>query len=370
MKRHSNLYERICDPDNLRLADINARKGKGYQKEIAEHDKEREANIEALRQALITKIYRVPEYSTFMVYDPKEREVSYLPYIHKVLQHAILQVIGPIFSATFTADSYSGIKGKGTHAAVYDLGDALEDREHAQYYLKLDIRKYYPSVDHGIVKAMIRRKFKDKDLLWLLDMIIDSAPGLPIGNYTSMFFSNFFLTYFDHWMKEVMRVRYYFRYMDDMIILGSEKPYLHELLSRIKKYLAAVLKLEVKGNYKVWPVTEGIDFGGYVSFPGYRRLRKRNKQNAARKLKKTKKQSVRAAIRSWTKHGNCRNLEKKLGLHEKFQRTRNKIRAERVCGREDRREENIEPRGRTARLQDRAIEALRRPDMPSIADKA
>ncbi len=325
MKRHNNLYVQICSLENLQLADMNARKGKGYQKEIAEHDHNREANIEALRQALITRRYRVPEYSTFMVRDPKEREVSYLPYIHKVLQHALLQVAGPIFSATFTADSYSGIRGKGTHAAVYALGDALK-ADDTVYFVQLDIKKYYPSVDHDIVKAMLRRKFKDKDLLWLLDMIIDSAPGLPIGNYTSMFFSNFFLTGFDHWMKEVLRVRDYFRYMDDMVILGSNKPYLHDLLGKIREYLATVLKLELKGNYKVWPVTEGIDFCGYVNYPGYRRLRKRIKQKGARKLKKTNKQSVRAAILSWTKHGNCRNLEKKLGLHENIQRTRNKIR--------------------------------------------
>jgi hypothetical protein len=147
-----------------------------------------------------------------------------------------------------------------------------------QYCLKLDAKKYYPSIDHNILKAKYRRLFKDNDLLWLLDEIIDSTPGdkgIPIGNYLSQYSGNYYLSSFDHWLKEVKGVKYYYRYMDDIVILSDSKEYLHQLKRDIEEYFRTELKLRIKENWQVFPTFKrGIDFVGYRIFLDYSLLRK------------------------------------------------------------------------------------------------
>jgi retron-type reverse transcriptase len=230
-----------------------------------------------------------------------------------------MNILEPVFVLIFTADTYSCIKKRGIHAAAAALKSALKDQAHTQYCLKLDIKKFYPSVDHDILKVLLRRKFKDPDLMDLLDEIIDSADGLPIGNYLSQYFANFYLTYFDHWLKEDLQVKYYFRYADDMVILSGDKPYLHLLLSEIRNYLQQNLKLTVKENYQVFPVeARGIDFVGYVFRHTHTRLRKSIKKNFARMLRRNKNPQSIASYRGWAVHCNSKNLLKKL-LHEQVQ---------------------------------------------------
>lgn len=314
MKRIRNLYEQIYDMDNLILADNLASKGKSKQYGVMLHRRNKIENLERLRLMLIDKSYKTSTYSTFKIYEPKERDIFSLPYFpDRILHHAIMNILEPIFVSCFTADTYSCIKGKGIHAASAALGKAMNDYDNTVYCLKLDIKKFYPSIDHVILKALLRRKFKDPDLLWLLDGIIDSAPGVPIGNYLSQYFANFYLTYFDHWIKEVKRVKYYFRYADDIVILGSSKAELHQLLFEIKKYLLENLKLTVKQNYQIFPVeSRGIDFVGYRRYHTHTLLRKGIKQRFARMLKKNKNPQSVASYLGWTKHCNARNLELKL----------------------------------------------------------
>jgi len=227
MKRINNLYEKIISIVNLQLADSIARKGKAKQPGVIQHDKNREANINQLHDMLMNKTYRTSEYTTFTIFEPKERIIFRLPYFpDRILHHAVMNILEPVFVSTFTADTYSCIKGKGIHAAARAVKRALKDVENTRYCLKLDVKKFYPSVDHDVLKQLLRRKIKDNDLLWLLDEIIDSTSGLPIGNYLSQYFANFYLTYFDHWMKENKRVKYYFRYADDLVILSDSKPLL------------------------------------------------------------------------------------------------------------------------------------------------
>ena len=224
-----------------------------------------------------------------------------------------MNVLEPVFTATFTADTYSCIKGRGIHAAARSLKGALKDKENTRHCLKLDVKKFYPNVDHEILKQLLRKKIKDKDLLWLLDGIIDSADGLPIGNYLSQYFANFYLTYFDHWIKEDLKVKYYFRYADDLVILSDNKPYLHNILYQIRSYLETNLKLQVKENYQVFPVdARGIDFVGYVFRHTHILLRKRIKQSFARMLKRNKNPQSIASYKGWAKHCNSKNLIKKL----------------------------------------------------------
>jgi hypothetical protein len=182
--------------------------------------------------------------------------------------------------------------------------------------LKLDIHKFFPSIDNHVLKELLRRKFKDKRLLILLDEIVDSAPGVPIGNYLSQYFANFYLNYFDHWMKEVKRVKYYFRYCDDMVILSDNKDYLHGLREEIEDYLRTNLHLQLKDNYQVFPVdARGINFLGYVFYHNRVMLRKSIKQAFAKKIghaKGKRRTEIIGSYKGWCMHGNCINLYKKL----------------------------------------------------------
>lgn len=319
MKRLSKLYEKIYSLENLRLADQRARKGKLFQYGVKTHMKNQESNLLELQSKLINKTYKTSQYDVFKVYEPKEREVYRLPYFpDRICHHAIMNILEPVFVSTFTADTYSCIKGRGIHAALYKLKAALKDKENTRYCLKIDIRKFYPNVDHEILKNLLRKKFKDKDLLWLLNEIIDSAPGLPIGNYLSQYLANFYLTYFDHWIKEQKGVTYYFRYADDIVILHRDKQHLHDLLNDIKVYLQLNLNLQVKQNYQVFPVeARGIDFLGYVSFHSHTLLRKTIKQSFARRVSRKATRETIAAYMGWASHANAKNLIKKL-LHEKI----------------------------------------------------
>lgn len=320
MKRIGNLYQKIISIDNLVLADEKAQKGKSNQYGVKLHNRNREANIRHLHMLLKTKQYRTSEYDVFQVYEPKERTVYRLPYFpDRIAHHAIMNILEPILVQTFTADTYSCIKGRGIHAAANSVKEALTDRKNTSYCLKLDVTKFYPSIDHDILKALLRRKFKDNDLLWLLDEIIDSAPGLPIGNYLSQYLANFYLTYFDHWLKEEKRVNYYFRYADDIVVLGSDKAYLHQLLSEIRNYLKERLALNIKGNYQVFPVeSRGIDFVGYRFYHTHILLRKSIKQNFARMLAKNPNPASIASYMGWAKHCDSTNLIKTLLPNEQL----------------------------------------------------
>jgi len=321
MKRINNLYQKICSIENLNNADLKARKGKAGRYGIILHDRNREENIINLQQSLLNHTFKTSEYHIFKIQaNGKEREIYQLPYFpDRIVHHAILNIMEPIWERIFISETYACVKKRGIHKAANSIKKALKDKEGTKYCLKLDIKKYYPSIDHKILKEIIRKKIKDIDLLFLIDGIIDSAPGLPIGNYISQHLSNLYLTYFDHWLKEVKLVRYYFRYADDMIVLSDSKNELHSLLKDIKNYLSVNLRLTLKSNYQIFPVdSRGIDFCGYVFKHDYILLRKLIKKNFARKIKKIngkltfKQQCSLASYSGWAIHCNSRNLIKKL----------------------------------------------------------
>lgn len=314
MKRKGNLFESIISIENLTAADTIAQKGKSGQYGVMLHNQKKSDNIEHLHYLLKNKLYKTSEYKIFEVFEPKKREVYKLPYFpDRITHHAIMRQLESIFVSNFTADTYSCIKGRGIHKASQNLRKALKDKQGTVYCLKLDIEKFYPSVNHEVLKALLRRKFKDQDLLWLLDEIIDSADGLPIGNYLSQYLANFYLSYFDHWIKEQKHVKYYYRYADDMVILSPNKTELHSLLNEIKTYLSDNLKLKVKGNYQVFPVSSrGIDFVGYVHYHSHTLLRKSIKKRFAMAAKKKNNKASIASYLGWAKHCNSINLLKKI----------------------------------------------------------
>lgn len=320
MKRYGNLYEKIYEMENLKLAHKNAKKGKNHYKEVKMVDSNPGLYLSALHDLLKNKTFKNSKYEiiTRVTDSGKVREIFKLPYYpDRIVHHAILQVVGNIWYKTLIRDTYSSIKGRGIHDGVRRVKKALFDKENTHYCLKLDVKKYYQSIDNEILKRIIRKKIKDKDLLWLLDEIIDSTKGVPIGNYLSQYFGNLYLSYLDHTIKE--RAKYYFRYCDDIVVLHKGKSELHLIKHEIENILSK-LGLSVKENWQVFPVDKrGIDFLGYRFFHDYTLLRnsiKLNLKKSARKIKKThnnmKTSSIINSMMSyygWFKYANCKNLQ-------------------------------------------------------------
>ena len=296
MRRIGNLYEKIISLENLKLADKMARRGKKDSYGVRIHDIHYEENIQKLHMLLKEKKYKTSAYNIFKIYDPKERDIYQLPYYpDRIVHWAIMVQLEPIWTSVFTRDTYSCIKGRGIHGAAKEMNKILkEDKENTQYCLKMDMQKYYPSINQKVLMNIIERKIKCKDTLNLLDEIISSVPnGVPIGNYISQYAANLYLAYFDHWIKEEKQVKYYFRYCDDIVILAPGKEYLHSLFVDIKNYLDINLTLNIKKNYQIFPVKDrGIDFVGYKFYHDHVLLRKRIKVNMMKKISQINKLKI------------------------------------------------------------------------------
>lgn len=329
MKRYNNLFDKIVSLDNLYEADKRARRQKSHRPEVMLFDKNKDKLLLDLQRKLINGEYETSEYYVFKIYEPKEREIFKLPYYpDRIVHHAIMNIMEPIWVSAFIKGTYSCIRKRGMHKALRDVKFALKDEINTQYCLKLDIRKFYPSIDHDILKTIIRKKIKDKRLLSLLDEIIESAQGVPIGNYLSQFFANLYLTYLDHWIKEQKKVRYYFRYADDIVILGGDKQQLRDLFYDIQDYLNNKLKLNFKDNWQIFKVdSRGIDFVGYRVFHTHTLLRKRIKKRFCKKINKlNKKQNLdkdtyKQKICSYIgqiKYCNGRNLLNKMSKYKEL----------------------------------------------------
>lgn len=317
MKRKGNIYKEFCSEENIRVAFHNAEKGKKHYKEVKEISNNLEFYISDLKKILENKTFKTSEYEVFTRKSGgKVREIYKLPYYpDRIVHHCIIQVIQNIWMNLLIRDTFSTIPGRGIHDGVNRIKDAMKDKEGTKYCLKLDIRKYYPSINHDILKQIIRRKIKDKDFLDLLDEIIYSAPGVPIGNYVSQWFGNLYLAYFDHWVKENLKCKYYYRYCDDLVILGSNKVDLRLKMQKIKTYLNDNLDLQLKSNYQIFPVdSRGLDFLGYRFFHGYTLVRKRIVKAMKRKLNNPKSM---ASYWGWLQHANSKRLIKKYFNNER-----------------------------------------------------
>lgn len=287
MKRYGYLYEKICDIENLKTAHKNARKGKTHYRDVKIVDSDPDFYITQIHEMLKNKTYQTSEYNIFDKIDKgKERTIYVLPYYpDRIIQWAIVQILEPIWISTLVDCTYSSIKGRGLHKGLRKLQKDLEYEIQTKYCLKLDIRKFYPSINHDILKKTIARKIKDPDVLGLLNEIIDSVEGVPIGNYLSQYFGNLYLSAFDHWIKEEKGRKYYYRYCDDIVVLGRDKTELRQLLSEIREHLETTLNLKIKENYQIFPTEKrGIDFLGYRSFGKFTLLRKSIVKRMKRRL--------------------------------------------------------------------------------------
>ena len=315
MKRHGNFWQQLVSFENIFLAFTKAVKGKGTKTYVLEFMKDFEHNILALQESLINKSYQPGDYTAFFIYEPKKRMISAAPFADRIVHHCLINVIGPIFEPTFVEQSYANQVNKGTHRAIRDVQSAM--RLH-RYVLHCDIRKYFPSIDHEILKNMIHCKIKDPDILWLINLIIDSSNpqepvldyfpgddlltpadrrrGLPIGNLTSQFFANVYLTGFDHFVKQQLGCRFYFRYVDDMVVVASDKNHLWNICHEMGRYLERLrLRLHPHKQH-VRPVDRGIRFLGQIIYPDRRLLPKRNIRRFMRRMKKFQKQYALGAV--------------------------------------------------------------------------
>ncbi|MDY0246377.1 MAG: reverse transcriptase domain-containing protein [Methanosarcina mazei] len=272
--------------ENIVSAYENAKRGKTHYQDVTKIEKDREVYLRRVRDMLISHSYRSSEYRTFTICENgKERLVADIPfYPDRIIHWAVMQVIETIILNNLIDQTYAAIPGRGAHQALTKLDSYLKD-EKVTYCLKTDVRKFFPSIDKNILKSKLRTKIKDRDVLWLLNSIIDQypLPGIPIGNYTSQYFANFYLSEIDHIMKERYKCHYYLRYMDDIIILGYSKQWLHKMQFILDTEFQ-LIGLTMKCNWQIFPIeARGIDFLGYRTFKEFRLLRK----NTKRRLKRT-----------------------------------------------------------------------------------
>lgn len=251
-----------------------------------------------IKAMLEDETYSVGEYKHEIINDKgKERELMKLPYYpDRIIQWAIMLQLEPIFLNKFIKQTCASMPNRGIHTAWRYMQKYLKDETGTKYCLKMDVRKFYDSVDQKILKHMLAKTFKDEKLLRLLYKIVDSYPkdkGIPIGSYLSQYFGNFYLHTLDHYIKECLHCKYYIRYMDDMAILASSKDELRFALNQIQMYLAYYLKLELKGNYQIFPTRiKGVDFVGYRFFGKYTLLRKSTCKTFKKKMRRLARKAV------------------------------------------------------------------------------
>ena len=335
MKRAGNLWPELTSFGNLVKAMKKAARGKRHLPNVAAFLFDQERNLCDLHDELGSKTYQPGPYRTFTIVVPKPRLISAAPFRDRVVHHALCNVLEPIYEKTFIADTFANRKGKGTHAAIDRF---IYYARRFPYVLKADIAKYFPSIDHEILKNLLRRKIKDRDVLWLADRIIDHSNeqepshalyagddlwtlaerrrGLPLGNQTSQFFANVYLNGFDHFVKEILRAPGYLRYVDDFVIFHEDKEWLAEARKRCRAYLAGLrLRLHAR-KATISRVCDGTRFLGYRVFPDYRLLPKDNLKRLRARIRLLQKgyrnglanwEDIRRSVVGWMGHAEQAN---------------------------------------------------------------
>jgi retron-type reverse transcriptase len=335
MKTYRQLYAKIVTWENLLQASRNATQGRRFNAPVSGFNFRLESELLQLQQELADMAYRPGPYTTFMIFDPKARMISAAPFRDRVVHHALCHIMEPVFERTFIFNSYANRKGKGAHRAI----------ERYQYYarkyryvLKCDVRKFFPSLDHEILKSAFRWKIQCPKTLWLSDLILDNSNpqesvndilkplclpdhcrrGLPIGNLTSQFWANVYMNRFDHFVNETLQVPGYIRYVDDFVIFSNDKSQLASYLEEVKSYLASLRLVLHPTKTHIHHTGKGVPFLGYRVWPAYRIAKKERVRRFKRHLTAqihqmpTDYQSLEHALNSWLGHirfGQARRLE-------------------------------------------------------------
>jgi retron-type reverse transcriptase len=300
-----------------------------------------EQHIFQLHRDLKSKHYQHGSYKDFFISDPKRRHIHKATVRDRVLHHAIFQVLNPVFDPTLISSSFSCRIGKGTHKGVAALRSMLrkESRNNTRscYVLKCDVRKFFDSIDHDILMTILRKKIKDLDTLWLLETVIESytsvvpnlfqprRQGVPIGNLTSQLFANVYMNELDQFIKHGLKVRYYARYTDDLVIVSMNREYLAGIIPKLNDFLREKLRLEFHpAKVNIHYDAKGVDFLGYLVFPHHLLVRRKTQRRIIRRLqeklrsyrqRKIERQAVEGSLRSYLgvlSHANTHNLSNDL----------------------------------------------------------
>ncbi len=348
MKTYKNLYPQVCSFENLYQAFRAARKGKRDRVAVASFEFDLERNLLELEAELRDQTYRPDAYTNFCIYEPKRRLVSAAPFRDRVVHHALCQVIEPIWEARFIHTSFACRVGKGTHKALDQCQTWMRHAER-RYAFHGDIVKYFPSIDHAILRGLLARRIADRQAFWLIDQILNSGVGiqadeclmtcfpgddlfaltrprgLPIGNLTSQFWANVYLNELDQFVKRELRCPAYLRYMDDFVLFSDDKIQLTEWRETIREFLATRLRLVLHPNKSlVFPVEVGLDFCGFRLYPTHRRLRRSSvgrfvqrfrRQRAAFRRGELSLEEMTTSVKSWiahAAHGDTWRLRRRL----------------------------------------------------------
>jgi len=330
MKRYGNLWHQISDFENLLTAARQAQRGKRFRPNVLNFNYHLEQELFQLQRELQTQTYQPGAYRTFRIFEPKPRLISAAPYRDRVVHHALCNVILPIFERTFIADSYANRLGFGTHRALKRFTHFA--RSH-HYILQCDVQKYFPSIDHEILKTILHRKIKCPETLWLIDTIIDhSNPqepileyfpgddllipcqrrhGLPIGNLTSQFFANCYLNGLDHFVTENLKAGQYLRYVDDFALFSDDYGFLAEAKQAIATYLTTLRLRLHPVKSQLFETSIGASFVGFRILPDRIRVRNDNLRRSRHRLRvlqtayatgEINLPQLTQAIRSWIAH--------------------------------------------------------------------
>jgi retron-type reverse transcriptase len=330
MKRVGNLWDQLVSFPNLLRAARKARKGKRDRKDVAAFEYDVERELIRIRDELQAGAYPFGSYHTFTITEPKPRLISAAPYRDRVVHHALCNVLEPVYERSFISDSYACRTDKGTHAAVRRCHEFAGG---FSWVLKADIRKFFPSIDHDILKSQLARKIKDRRVLELAGRIIDHSNeqepviehfpgdhlftyderrhGLPIGNQTSQFFGNVYLDALDHFVKDRLRVRGYVRYVDDFTVFGHDKRELVAARDGIAEFLETLRLRLHPDKTMVFPTAQGIRFLGYRVFGSHVRLARESVVRFRRRIRDWRADAnagcldrvhVRKSVSSWLGH--------------------------------------------------------------------
>jgi len=295
VKRTGGIYEQISDYENLLYAFYKAAKGKQGRREVVVFRERLHENLEQLGRELLDENISLGEYRFFTVYEPKKRRICAAPFRERVLHHAIMNLCEPVFERFAIDDSYACRCGKGLHAAL-DRARFFAGRY--DWFVKLDINKYFDSINHAILLALLAGRIKDERLLSLFAKLFDSyhvasGAGMPIGNLISQHCANLYLGLFDHWLKDGCGVRGYLRYMDDFIIFGETKRSVYRVLEKLRIFLANRLQLRLHPRVVLNRLNCGIPFLGFRVFPHTIRLSSRSRSRFVRKFKAFEQEYIR-----------------------------------------------------------------------------
>ena len=330
MKRVDDLWPQLVSFENLHCAAYQVLRGKRGQPRAGEFFQDLEGELLRLQDALSSETWQPGPYRTFWISDPKPRLISAAPLRDRVVHHALVNVIEPAFERRFIHHSYACRRGKGTHQALEQF--ARWGRS-SRYVLKMDIRKFFPSMDHEILKERIERVVRDPEVLRLCDLVIDGSNeqepvrdyfpgddlftphlrphGIPIGNLTSQFFGNVYLDSLDHFVKERLRVKRYLRYVDDFCCFDDDKGWLKEVRVAVREHLGALRMKLNEGKSRIRQLREGVEFLGFVHLPGTTRLNQRAVRRQRRRMKTLRRayaegamgwDEVSASLQSWNAH--------------------------------------------------------------------